>query len=128
MQPALRFERALEVPDGLVQSDHRLTAAALKLLEAWELGEDREAAYTVEECVRCMRQRYVDGGLDRFILGLDANMREVLVADVGEAMEAPLGARLGHPWHPETDVVKRTVAAVLDQLQEYVRAHPVDVD
>ena len=71
MEPGLRFERALEVPDGIVMTEHRITAASLKLLTTWELGHTLEAVYSVEACVQDLRGRYIDGQLDRLLLGLD---------------------------------------------------------
>ena len=128
MEPGMRFERALEVPDGIVKTEHRITAASLKLLTTWELGHTLEAVYSVEACVLDLRNRYIGGQLDRLLLGLDDHTMATLPTDVGAAVQASVTRRLGKPGHPEPDLLKRTVDAVLSQLRDYVHAHPIDVD
>ena len=128
MEPGMRFERALEVPDGIVKTEHRITAASLKLLTTWELGHTLEAVYSVEACVQDLRERYIDGQLDRLLLGLDDHTLARLPTDVAAAVEAPVTQRLGKPGHPEPDLVQQTVEAVVSQLRDYVHAQPIDVD
>ena len=129
MEPGLRFERALEVPDGIVKAEHRLTAAAVKLLTAWELGHTLEAVCTVEESVRDLRDRYIGGQLDRLLLNLDDHTMARLPIDVGAAVAMSLKDRIrGIDPRQDSDLIKRTVEAVLSQLRKYVNANPIDVD
>ncbi len=129
MRPELRFERALDIPDGIVDPDHRLAAIALKLLADWNVrGGQPRTVQMVEECLRILRKRYVDGHLDRLILGPDQHREAKLSADVEVEADEALTDKTGGARRAPPRLVKQTVESVLAALRSYVYEHPVDVD
>lgn len=146
MEPELRFDRALGIPDGIVAPDHRLTAAAIRMMndlaidipvddgEAPPSGpsdddDEEEEVIFLKECVRYLRERYVDGQLDLMMLRLDRDREPALCAAVQSTAKEWLSERnLGEVLRVDRQVIDKIVAFVIDQLRNYISRHPVDVD
>lgn len=130
MEAERRFDRALEVPDGIVASENRLTAAALNVITKWDVGENHSVAdmETVEECVRVLRTKYAAGDLDRLLLGLESDTT-LLATRIEDEVRTALTENSSRRFiHPPAAIVENTVGNVLTALRTYIEKHPVDSD
>lgn len=130
MDHTTRFYRAMDVPDGLVTDEAKLRHAGSRLVESSTHVEDNEelADRTAAFCLEFVRDLYVSGRLDEFLLGhgsLEAHATRI----VAELDDGHLRERLSHTGRivqPTRGVAESVVAKCLSRLHTYVEANPID--
>lgn len=130
MDDTTRFHRAMEIPDGLVTDEAKLRYAGRRLLEASTYVEDNEelAERTAAVCLEFVRDLYVSGRLDEFLLehgSLEAHVTRIAAELDGGHLREQL-SRTGAIVQPTKGVAESVVTKCLSRLGAYVEANPID--